>query len=87
MADWWQQSGQQGNWWDQYANILNPEGQADFDYGVYNATPVAQMYQEELRRCTRKRDKTGRSGKCTPKHTVYNNFAQRTPKTGGQIRA
>jgi len=46
LADWWAQTGQEGNWWDQYASILNPEGQADFDYGVYAGTPLAQMYKE-----------------------------------------
>ena len=43
VSDWWIQQANEGNWWDQYANILNPEGQENFDYSVYNATPVAQM--------------------------------------------
>jgi len=44
MADWWAQQGNQGNWWDQYQSILNPEGVEDFDYGVYSGTPVAQVW-------------------------------------------
>jgi len=48
VADWWTAQGNEGNWWDAYADILNPEGIEDFDYSIYSGAPVAQMshYQD-----------------------------------------
>lgn len=45
MADWWSAQGGQGNWYDPYASTLNPEGTENFDWSVYNTSPVAQVYK------------------------------------------
>lgn len=43
VGDWWTAQGNEGNWYDPYVSTLNPSGTQDFDWSVYNTSPVAQM--------------------------------------------